>query len=194
MGKLSAVACAGSVAALLTTGTTAAAQTTSAGTEHFGPFASTTVDGGSCGHPWATDTVNRYFTVTDNGDGTFRVTEEFRDGTFVTLGGASPGACETTEHHGTVVAPGVSGDFRGFLSGTVSGGTYNASGCLAAPATCARTSGFVRAVFGATATYEVATFNFEYDSSDPALLYHHWQDKSTGLPIGEQFIGDIANQ
>jgi hypothetical protein len=135
------------------------------------------------------------FSVHDNGDGTFKVTEEFTDGTFVTTGPVSPGACETSSHHGSTVASGVTGSFRGFLSGTVTSQTFSPAGCGGGNQ---RTSllGFVGAVFGPAATFTClegfagCDFNFEYDSSDTTLAYHHWQDKSS--PSGEQFIGDIA--
>src|SRR5690242_3857285 len=87
----------------LLTGGGAQAAGSGDGTQHFGPFASSSPDGGSC-VPWAMDTFNRSFSVHDNGDGTFKVTEEFTDGTFVTTGPVSPGACETSSHHGSTVA------------------------------------------------------------------------------------------
>ena len=98
-------------------------------TQHFGPFDSTSVDNGSCSLPWAVDTFQRDFKVSDNGDGTFTVREEYKNGSFVTMDGGSPGACETDQRHGTVVLPGVNGTFTGYLEGTVSGGTYNPGGC-----------------------------------------------------------------
>jgi len=170
------------------------------GTEHFGPFPSTTPDNGTCGQPWATDTVDRDFSVHDNGDGTFRVKEQFKNGSFVTTGPASPGACETDQHHGTTVRPGVVGNFTGFLDGTVTSTTYNPNGCSAAGADCTTTQGFLLAVFGASGPatftcnlgYAGCSFNFEYSSSDKTLTYHHWQDKSDNHG-GEQFVGDIAN-
>lgn len=162
------------------------------GTDHFGPFASTSTDGGSCGVPWANDTFNRFFTVHDNGDGTFAVREEFKDGTFTTIGGVSPGSCESTNHHGTIVTPGITGDFQGFLAGTVTSSTYNPNGC-STPSACTTIAGFLTAVFGVI-TLNTTSFNFEYHSSDKSLQYHHWQDKSADKGTGEQFIGDIATQ
>jgi len=170
------------------------------GTDHFGPFTSGSTDGSSCGIPWANDTFDREFTVHDNGDGTFKVTEKFTNGTFTTLGTTSPGACETSNHHGSSVAPGIIGSFQGFLSGTVSSSSYTPGVCSSSPAACATTQGFLAAVFGAsgpatfTCNLDLAdcSFNFEYDSNDPSLQYHHWQDKSDSHG-GEQFIGDIAN-
>jgi hypothetical protein len=177
----------------------AAVPALAAGTDHFGPFPSSTTDGSTCGIDWATDQVNRDFTVHDNGDGTFKVTEQFKDGTFTTLGTTSPGACETTSHHGTTVLAGVKGSFQGFLTGTVTSSTYNPNACT--PTTCNTTSGFLTTVFGAQGPatftcnlgYAGCDFNFEYNSSDKSLQYHHWQDKEDTSNNSEQFIGDIAN-
>ena len=180
------------LAALFAVTTATGALADNGGTMHFGPFAGTSPDGGTCGSPWANDTFNRLFSVHDNGDGTFRVTEDFKDGSFVTTGPVSPGACETNDHHGTVLSPGLNGNFRGFLTGTVATSTFTPAACNTAGA-CSTTSGFIAAVFGSGAAFVTTTFNFEYDSNDQSLEYHHWQDKSGG-PTGEQFIGDIANQ
>jgi hypothetical protein len=164
------------------------------GTDHFGPFPSTSVDNGTCG-PWANDTFNRFFTVHNNGNGTFTVTEEFKDGSFVTTGPASPGCAETTDsHHGTVVTPGITGNMQGRETGTVTSSTYNPNSCSAPGADCTTTAGFISAVFGPAASFNVTDFNFEYNSSDQALQYHHWSDKYNPGQATEQFIGDIATQ
>ncbi|TME95458.1 MAG: hypothetical protein E6I40_05365, partial [Chloroflexi bacterium] len=85
------------------------------GTQQIGPFDSTSTDNGSCSQPWAIDMFQRLFKVHDNGDGTFAVREEFREGRFVTSGPVSPGACETQGQHGSTVAAGAQGHFQGFL-------------------------------------------------------------------------------
>jgi hypothetical protein len=162
------------------------------GTDHFGPFASTTTDGSTCGPDWATDQVNRLFTVHDNGDGTFNVTESFKDGTFVTNGVTSPGACETTNHHGTTVTAGINGNFQGSESGTVTSTTYNPNACTAA--TCNTTAGFISTVFGPLANFDIATYNFEYNSSDKTLQYHSWSENFNKNSTSEQDTGDIATQ
>jgi len=182
-------------------GTVAAAG--SGGTDHFGPFDGASPDGGSCGGPWANDTYERSYTVHDNGDGTFRVTADSRHGSFVTTGPASPGACEASDHHGSVVQAGVMGSFQGSLSGTVTSSTYNPDGCntTAKGANCSTTQGFLSLVFGlppfspaftCNAGFAGCDFNFEYDSSDQSLQDHHWQDESDNHG-GEKFVGDIAN-
>ena len=114
----------------------------------------------------------------------------------MTIAGASPGACETTPHHGAFVSAGIAGDIQGSAVFTVNSGTYNPNGCDANPSVCSTRSGFVTAVFGlpAVATINFTAFNFEYSSSDQSLAYHHWQDKSADQAQGEKFEGDIANQ
>ena len=89
-------------------------------------FSATVVvpDSGTCGNVWATDTSTRKWTVKKNNDGTFRVGRQDK-GTFVTIAGQSPGACDTTGKHGTHVNVGINGKFHGYLRGTVSNGTFN---------------------------------------------------------------------
>ena len=125
-------------------------------------------DNGSCGNPWATDTTKRTWTIKPNGNGTFRVGRTDH-GTFVTLAGQSPGACDTTGKHGSTVLAGIKGKFRGYLRGTVSGGTC----------TCSQ-------------GYAGCKFNFNYASPNKTLKYHHWQDRGTNGST-EVFVGDIAN-
>ncbi len=162
-------------------------------TQHFGPFASTGGDGGTCGNIWATDTDNRDFTVKDNRDGTFTVQEEFKDGTFVTIAGQSPGSCETGNHHGSTVLAGITGRFHGEEEGVVTGGAYNPNGCSATPAACTTTSGFIKATFGMTATFSGTTYAFHYAAGDQGLIYHEWKESFKKGDTTEQDSGDIAS-
>ena len=165
------------------------------GTKQFGPFPVVTTDGGSCGNSWANDTFERRYTVISNGSGNFTVKEK-DNGTFVTIAGQSPGACETSNsHHGAFVNAGIAGNIEGSADFTVNSATYNPNGCDAVPSVCSTRSGFVTAVFGAGAvgTIVFTSFNFEYSSSDKSLAYHHWQDKSDQA-VNDKFEGDIANQ
>lgn len=171
-------------------------------------FTFTNTDNGSCGaQPWATLVETRTFMVKDNKNGTFTLRRTDK-GTFTTIGGPSPGACETTSKHGHVVRSGVTGHFVGYLVGTVTSSTYNPSACTAAnAAVCATREGFLHTVFGASATYSCdqnsndCKFNFNYTApnsgtnSTPRLLYRHWQDKGkgAGTMLKEIFRGDIAN-
>jgi hypothetical protein len=152
-------------------------------------------DHGSCGNAWATDTSTRTWSVKKNQNGTFRVARRDK-GTFVTLAGQSPGACGTAGKHGKLVSAGISGKFRGYLSGTVSGGTFNPNATCSA-ACIGDTSVFIATFFpGGTFTclrgYAGCKFNFEYSSPNSTLRFHHWQDKGTN-GVTEQFVGDIAN-
>jgi hypothetical protein len=154
----------------------------------------TVPDSGTCGNVWATDTSTRTWSVKKNNDGSFRVTRKDK-GTFVTMEGQSPGACDTTGKHGHLVHAGIKGKFHGYLTGTVSGGTYNPTATCAA-ACIGDTSAFIAAHFpGGTFTcshgYAGCKFNFEYSSPDQSLLFRHWQDKGTN-GVTEQFTGDIA--
>ena len=163
--------------------------------QHFGPFASTSPDNGSCGAPWAIDTFDRFFHVHPNGDGTFSVNEQFKNGSFTTLGGDSPSACAPGSKHGATVSAGVTGTFVGYLDFTVTGGTYNPAGC--STGNCTTLAGFLAAVFpGGTfgcGPSGVCKFGFEYAAGDQNLLYHHWADVSD-KDGNDLFRGDIADQ
>jgi hypothetical protein len=89
-------------------------------------FTVTTTDNGSCGTAWATDVVKRTFRVKKNRDGSYTLTR-FDRGRFTTIGGVSPGACDTTGRHGHTVRAGVTGRMVGFLRGKVTGGTFDPS-------------------------------------------------------------------
>jgi hypothetical protein len=175
----------------------AGADSGAGGSTHLGPFATVAdPDGGSCSIPWALDAFDRFLTVHDNGDGTFRVREDFKNGTFVTTGPGSPGACDTESHHGTAVAPDITGTFHGYLEGTVSGGTFNPGGCSALGADCTTTTGLIAAIFpGAAFTCGGApgtcSFAFEYAAGDQGLIFHHWEDRNDKTGV-EEFKGDIA--
>ncbi len=165
------------------------------GTTHFGPYRGSSTDSGTCGNNWANDTFKRDFFVTDNGDGTFTLRENFTTGRFVTVAGASPGACEPGGGHGSLVDAGVTGNFKGFEVGTVTGGTFNPKGKCGNPCT---TAGFVSNVFGSTAQYSClggpgnCSFNFAYHArGNQGLIYKHWVNASTDYGSNR---GDIANQ
>ncbi len=145
------------------------------GTLHFGPIASGSPDSGTCGNDWADDTYNRFFTVVTNEDGTTRVVEFFKDATFITRDGASPGACENGPT-GHLVKAGIQGRFQGYFLISVTGGSLNRD-AVCTVATCGTTADFVKTVFGVT-TYDVTTFLFNYSSPDRQLIQRHWKNAS----------------
>lgn len=128
--------------------------------QDYGPFHSTSPDSGTCGNDWANDTFERHFTVSQGGA---RVKETFKKGTFVTIAGHSPGACQSGTDNGHTVAAGVKGKFEGSFEIVVTGGTFNPN-AVCTVATCGTTAGFIATVFGAGATFDVPTFEFHYSA------------------------------
>src|SRR5437016_14331702 len=74
--------------------------------QHFGPFTLTTADNGSCG-PWANDTFDRFWNVHNNGDGTFSVDEQDKNGSSTPIRGVSPRAYEAGSKPGGTDDAGV---------------------------------------------------------------------------------------
>lgn len=152
-----------------------------------GPYNGASTDSGTCGADWANDTFKRKFDVTDNGDTTFTLREDFIAGKFVTIAGVSPGACEVGSPHGATVAGGIKGEFNGFISGLVTGGIYNPDATCADPCTG---GSYVAAFFGPTAVWAGSTFDFDYHANGAGkLLFSRWQNASADQG-GNQ--GDIA--
>ncbi|HXH88725.1 MAG TPA: hypothetical protein VNI55_08985 [Gaiellaceae bacterium] len=163
-------------------------------------FTVTTTDNGSCGTPWATDVVKRTFVVKQNRDGSSTLTRRDR-GTFTTLPGRSPGACDPTGRHGQTVRAGVTGKLVGFITGKVTGGTFNPKATCTGP-DCGFTDVFLTTFFGANAKFSCfenstdCKFNFNYTAAKKQeLLFRHWQDKGkgAGTELKEEFKGDIAD-
>src|SRR2546427_1809783 len=82
-------------------------------TQHYGPYSSSSPDSGTCGNDWATDTLDRHFTVFTHPSG-ITIVEQFKDGSFVTMAGFSPGACQNGPPAGTV-ADGIPGSMHGYF-------------------------------------------------------------------------------
>ncbi len=141
---------------------TGVALAASASIRNYGPFQTANdPDSGTCGNNWANDDFQRTFTL--NTDNPYAVTENF-GGTFLTVAGISPGACENGPNNGDTVGANVSGTFHGFEKLTIIGGTYNPS-AQCTQSTCNTTQGFVNTVYGPDATYNVDSFKFNYASS-----------------------------
>ncbi len=90
-------------------------------------------DIGTCNNVWALDSFDKGYTITSNMDGSYNVQVNYKNGTFVTLAGKSPGACESGSDNGNTVAAGVTGkthqEYNGTVIGTLSGATCGA-GCV----------------------------------------------------------------
>ncbi len=141
-----------------------------ASAQHFGPYASNSPDEGTCGNTWAQDTFNRDYTVKIKPqNGAYSVVEQFKQGTFETLAGQSPAACESDP--GGTLSGTVKGKMQGSFSIVVKGGTFNSS------ATCSAlcyTAEFVADFFGGSATYEVTSYDLHYN----AKKHGDWKNAS----------------
>jgi hypothetical protein len=164
----------------------AAPSSSGTSTQHYGPFASSSPDSGTCGNDWATDTFDRHFTVFQNGDGSLLVVEQFKDGSFVTASGASPGSCEPGGTPGTVNA-GVTGSLHGYFVIPLPAGeaqTSMSSSCVAgSPSAPCTTTGFIDShftpcYFGGTGSCPVTTFFFHYTAGGQGLIINEWKNAS----------------
>jgi hypothetical protein len=95
-------------------------------------------DIGTCNNVWALDSFNKFYTITPNKDGTYNVQVNYKDGTFVTIAGISPGACEVTggngPGNGNTVAAGITGrtdqEYNGTVIGNLRPGATCGTGCV----------------------------------------------------------------
>ena len=169
------------------------------GTKHYGPYSATSGDSGTCGiNDWATDTFDRHFTIKHNPDGTITVVEQFKDGSFVTNQGLSPGACESSD--GTPpgeVDQGIAGSMHGYFIIPVpfvqSSDSPYCDATFMTNADCT-TATFVNTHFTGcdypNAPCSVSTFFFHYASGDPRLVVHEWKNASCDRGGNH---GDIAS-
>jgi hypothetical protein len=162
-----------------------------------------TTDGSCSGGTWADDTIMRTIKVHQNKDGSYRIREQDKGFFSTNAGGAvaSPGNCpQNTSKHGHTVRTGVVGTLKGYITGTVTGGTFNPN-ATCTPAACTQ-SVFIASFFGPTAQFSCLTnsqnckFNYDYHAKkDQNLLFRHWRDKGHGAGtfLKEVFRGDIAD-
>jgi hypothetical protein len=131
---------------------------------HYGPFASTLTDSGTCGSDWATDTSKRSFVIDTSKPKV--VIANFEEGTFVTKAGPSPNACihmPAPVGNGNTVGAGITGRYSGSFDALVSGGTFN-SAAKCTRSTCDTLAKFIRTVYGPAATFakDNTFFDFNY--------------------------------
>jgi hypothetical protein len=119
------------------------------------------------------------------------VRQDFKHGRFTTVAGQSPGACNNppTNNGGTVVA-GIKGRFGGYMSGPVTGGTFNPKAVPNCPPPN-KTSCFIKAFFGPNAVFNSSTFKFLYLARcDQPLVERFWQNAD---PASGGNRGDIKS-
>jgi len=166
-------------------------------TQHYGSYASGSGDSGTCGPDWAEDTFDRHFTVHKPATGPITVVEQFKNGSFTTIEGPSPAACETNPFRR--VNGGITGSMHGYFIIPLPPGTLQTSNdpsCVAPPAVgpCT-TAGFIDSHFTPCyATDPVGcsanTFFDQYVSTDQSLIEHEWKNASADRGGNS---GDIRN-
>jgi hypothetical protein len=156
----------------------------SQGTQHYGPYPSSSPDSGTCGNDWATDTFERHFTVKTNPDGTFLVVQQFKKGSFVTNTGFSPGSCEPDGTPGTVNM-GITGNMHGYFLIPILVGTQISTSpycdALAMTNVNCTTTIFINTHFFPAcypAACPVTTFFFHYSVGDQGLAENEWKNAS----------------
>ena len=159
-------------------------------TQHYGPFTSSSPDSGTCGNDWAQDTFDRHFTVRTSATG-ITVVEQFKRGTFTTIDGPSPGACET--NIGGTITSGHVGDMHGyFIISNVGSQTSTSPFCNGVSNDPCDTATFLASHFtcvGPTAC-QVTTYFFHYSAGDQGLAVHEWKNASCDRGGDD---GDIAD-
>jgi hypothetical protein len=152
-------------------------------TEHYGAYPSGSTDSGTCGD-WAQDTFDRHFTVRSNNDGTYTVVQQFKNGSFITDGGLSPGSCDSTDGSppGTVDS-GIEGSMHGyFIISVVGNQTSHDPHCNADAMSndpC-NTEIFIESHFDCDypVTCTVGTYFNHYAAGDQGLVEHEWKNAS----------------
>jgi hypothetical protein len=170
------------------------------GQQTLGPYRVVTDAHGTCGNVWAVATARRTFSVDKRRDGSYRVILRDR-GTFLTKAGRSPGSCALTGKHGSKVAGGRKGTLRGYVRGTVRGGTFDPH--AACRRDCGTTEVWIATFFGDAARFSCVghsrdcTFDYRYHAArGQGLRYLNWYDDGTGAGsfLKERFRGDIASR
>jgi hypothetical protein len=167
---------------------------------HIGPIHSTSGDSGTCGPDWAEDTFDRYYTIRPTSDPrVFEVYEQYKNGSFVTYEGFSPGACEETDGSppGHLDA-GVLGTMHGYILTLVTC-DLTLPECPDPDATCSAgacdtTNGFIEEFFGPGALRNDEAWFFHYagyDGYNTTLVAHEWKNASCNRGGNH---GDIATE
>jgi hypothetical protein len=157
----------------------------------YGPYDGTSPDSGTCGNDWATDFFDRVFTVRQEGTNSYTVVEQFKNGTFETIAGPSPGACQDALPplgNGHVVDSDTHGKMHGYFVIPVTSAVFNPDECEPDP----NTAEFLLCHFPGGTAGDINTFFFHYSGNDGEnkdLIYHEWKNASANRGGNH---GDIA--
>jgi hypothetical protein len=157
-----------------------------------GPIHVGQADIGTCNNTWALDTFDKVYTITANGDGTSNVEVVYNKGTFVTVAGMSPGACEVIKvppGNGNSVAAGINGTMKQDYNGTVVGTLM--PGALCTPSTCFDTTSILNTLFNPGWSWVILPDggHWTWINSYDAGTHGKWFDTSTNWPLNDK--GDI---
>jgi hypothetical protein len=144
-------------------------------------------DIGTCNNVWALDSFNKFYTITANHDGTYNLQVDYKNGTFVSNAGSSPGACESGSDNGETIAADVTGKTQQQYNATVTSlATPDRTPDCAANNGCAGSGNVLDAVFGAG----------NWSKTDFGWVNHYeagrsgtWFDTDVNWPLNDR--GDI---
>jgi hypothetical protein len=147
-------------------------------------------DIGTCNNVWAQDSFNKFYTLTANLDGTYNLQVNYKDGTFVTNEGISPGACESGSNNGNMVAAGVTGRTHQEYNATVTATALpnRNPDCGVNNVGCTSFRGFLDAVFGVgNWTGSAFSWTGHYEAGSNGT----WFDTDVNWPLNDR--GDITS-
>lgn len=147
-------------------------------------------DIGTCNNVWALDSFNKFYTISANSvAGTYNVNVVYKNGTFVTQAGRSPGACEKVANNSHTIAAGITGTMKQEYDGTVTG-TLSGNSCT--PAICVDTASIVSTLFNPGWAWTILSDGGHWTWSNTYKAEHHgtWHDTSVNWPLND--TGDIT--
>jgi len=145
-------------------------------------------DIGSCNNVWAYDTFDKVYTITANGYGTYNVNVKYNKGTFVTVAGKSPGACESGDN-GNMVIAGIKGTMQQEYNGTVTGTLIPGAKCTSG--TCVDTQSILDILFNPGWSWTILSDggHWTWTGKYQAGKHDTYYDTSTNWPFNN--TGDI---
>lgn len=148
-------------------------------------------DIGTCNNVWALDSFNKFYTITINHDRTWNVKVQYKDGTFVTQAGISPGACIGGNTNGNTVSAGVLGKTHQEYNRTVIGTLIPDFSCGPNNANCYDTTSILNTLFG-VGQWAWKDSDWSWEGHYEAGPNGTWFDTSTNWPYNDR--GDITGQ
>ena len=144
-------------------------------------------DIGTCNNVWAQDSFNKFYAITANTDGTYNLQVNYKNGTFVSIAGSSPGACELGFDNGNTIAADVTGKTHQEYNATVTAtASPNSNPDCSANNGCLGSGNVLNAVFGAG---NWSRTGFGWQNHYEAGKTGTWFDTDVNWPFNDR--GDI---